>query len=40
MATHKSEVPAWWGERKVDVYMPVAHSRQFMWGWPVGQALG
>lgn len=40
MSTHKSEVPAWWGDRKVDVYMPVAHSRQFMWAWPVGQALG
>ncbi len=40
MVTHKSEVPDWWGDRKVDVYMAVAHSRQFMWGWPVGQALG
>jgi len=37
---HRSEVPDWWGNRKVDVYMPIAHSRQFMWGWPVGQALG
>jgi len=40
MTAHKSEVPSWWGDRKVDVYMAVAHSRQFMWGWPVGQALG
>jgi acyl-homoserine lactone acylase PvdQ len=40
MAAHRQEVPAWWGDRKVDVNMAVAHSRQFMWGWPVGQALG
>ena len=40
LESHKSEIPAWWGDRKVDVYMPVAHSRYFMWGWPVGQALG
>ncbi len=39
MSTHRSQVPEWWGDRKVDVYMVVAHSRQFMWGWPVGQAL-
>ncbi len=40
MDAHRSEVPPWWGDRKVDVYMAVAHSRQFMWGWPAGQALG
>lgn len=40
LSAHASEVPAWWGARKVDVYMPVAHTRQFMWGWPSGQALG
>ena len=40
MSTHRREVPAWWGDRKIDAYMAVAHSRQFMWGWPVGQALG
>ncbi|MBM3833150.1 MAG: penicillin acylase family protein [Verrucomicrobia bacterium] len=39
LASHPSEVPAWWGQRKVDAYMQVAHSRQFMWGWPLGQAL-
>jgi acyl-homoserine-lactone acylase len=39
MAAHRNEIPAWWGERRVDVYMAVAHSRQFMWGWPSGQAL-
>ena len=39
LAEHKSEVPPWWGERRVDVHMAVAHSRQFMWGWPAGQAL-
>jgi acyl-homoserine-lactone acylase len=40
LESHKSEIPAWWGDRKVDVYMPVAHGRYFMWSWPVGQALG
>jgi acyl-homoserine lactone acylase PvdQ len=40
MAAHKNEIPPWWGDRKLDVTMAVAHSRQFMWGWPVGQALG
>jgi len=39
MGSHRSEIPVWWGGRKVDVYMVVAHSRQFMWGWPAGQAL-
>jgi acyl-homoserine lactone acylase PvdQ len=40
LTSHKSEIPAWWGERKLDVYMSAAHGRQFMWGWPSGQALG
>ena len=38
LAGHPEEVPDWWGERRVDVTMPVAHSRQFIWGWPLGQA--
>ena len=38
MAAHPEEVPEWWGEREVDVYMPVAFSRQFIWSWPAGQA--
>ena len=37
MEQHPEEVPDWWGERKVDRYMPVAYSRQFIWGWPAGQ---
>ena len=39
MARHPGEVPTWWGNRPVDVYMSVAHGRQFMWGWPLGQAV-
>ena len=35
---HPDEVPDWWGDRPVDVYMPVAFSRQFIWSWPAGQA--
>jgi len=38
MAAHPNEVPEWWGDRQTDVYMPVAFSRQFIWGWPAGQA--
>ena len=38
MAAHPEEVPEWWGTRVVDVYMPVAFSRQYIWGWPAGQA--
>lgn len=40
LAAHQNEVPAWWGNRKLDVYMSLSHSRQFMWSWPAGQALG
>jgi acyl-homoserine-lactone acylase len=36
--SHPDEVPEWWGDRDVDVHMPVAFSRQFIWGWPAGQA--
>ncbi len=39
LATHQSEVPEWWGNRKVDARMSVAFSRFFMWGWPTGQAI-
>jgi acyl-homoserine lactone acylase PvdQ len=39
MDAHRGQVPEWWGDRKVVVSMAVAHSRQFMWGWPSGQAL-
>jgi acyl-homoserine lactone acylase PvdQ len=40
MRDHPAAVPDWWGKRAVDAFMQVAHSRQFMWGWPLGQALG
>ncbi len=39
MKEHPAEVPAWWGSRPIDIYLQIAHSRQFMWGWPLGQAL-
>lgn len=38
MERHPEEVPGWWTQGAVDVYMPVAFSRQFIWGWPLGQA--
>lgn len=40
---HPEEVPAWWRDRpgavdlRVDRFMPVAFSRQFLWDWPAGQ---
>ena len=39
MAAHPEGVPSWW-TGDVDVYMPVAFSRQFIWSWPAGQAAG
>lgn len=38
MKAHPEAVPDWWTFGAVDVYMPVAFSRQFIWGWPAGQA--
>ena len=39
IAEHPERLPEWWpSDRPVDVYMPVAFSRQFIWGWPAGQA--
>ncbi len=38
LEAHPDETPEWWGDRKVDVHMPVAFSRQFIWSWPAGQA--
>ena len=38
MQAHPELVPDWWGDQPVDRYMPVAFSRQFIWGWPAGQA--
>ncbi|MEP7272188.1 MAG: penicillin acylase family protein [Acidobacteriota bacterium] len=40
MAAHRNEVPAWWGNRRVEKHMPVAFGRQYIWGWPSGQAYG
>lgn len=38
MAEYPEQVPEWWIADEVDVYMPIAFSRQFIWGWPAGQA--
>ena len=38
MTAHPELVPDWWIDIPVDRYMPVAFSRQFIWGWPAGQA--
>jgi acyl-homoserine lactone acylase PvdQ len=39
LAAHPNEVPAWWGQRKVEKFMPVAFGRQYIFGWPTGQAF-
>ncbi len=36
---HPTEVPSWWGKRKVEKFMPVAFGRQYIFGWPTGQAF-
>jgi acyl-homoserine lactone acylase PvdQ len=38
MNANPEGVPEWWVYGDVDVYMPVAFSRQFIWGWPAGEA--
>lgn len=38
MRDNPDDVPEWWTHGSVDPYMPVAFSRQFIWGWPAGQA--
>ncbi|MBK8316332.1 MAG: penicillin acylase family protein [Acidobacteria bacterium] len=40
MAAHPDQVPSWWGNRRLEKYMPVAFGRQYIWGWPAGQAFG
>ena len=38
MKEHPDQVPEWWTLGEVDVHMPIAFSRQFIWGWSAGQA--
>ena len=38
MREHPEDLPAWWTYGDIDEYMPIAFSRQFLWGWPIGQA--
>lgn len=39
MAAHPDQVPGWWGNRRLEKYMPVAFGRQYIWSWPAGQAF-
>ena len=39
MDAHRNEVPGWWGTRRVEKHLPVAFGRQYIWGWPSGQAF-
>jgi acyl-homoserine-lactone acylase len=38
-AAHASDMPAFWGGRRVDEYMVVAFFRFFLYGWSVGQVF-
>ena len=37
---HPEDLPAWWGNRKVDEHMAAAFGRLFLYGWSTGQAFG
>src|SRR5262245_26792383 len=37
---HPADVPAWWGERKVDPYMVVAFGRLFVYNWSIDEVYG
>lgn len=34
------DIPKWWGDREVDVYMFGAFSRYFMYNWSINEAYG
>ncbi|RJP16113.1 MAG: penicillin acylase family protein [Candidatus Abyssobacteria bacterium SURF_5] len=38
-AAHPEDVPAWWGDRKVDEYMVIAAARFFLYNWSIEQAF-
>ena len=39
-AAHPDDLPAWWGERKVDEYMVMAFGRLFLYNWSIDGAYG
>ena len=39
-AAHPDDVPAWWGDRKVDPYMVVAFGRLFVYNWSIDEVYG
>lgn len=39
-AAHPADVPAWWGDRKVDGAMVVAFGRFFLYSWSVDDGFG
>lgn len=37
-AAHPQDLPAWWGDRKIDEYMIMAFSRLFLYNWSIDDA--
>lgn len=37
-AAHPADVPAWWGDRKIDIYMVMAFGRMFLYNWSIDDA--
>jgi len=37
---HPEDVPDWWGDRKLDVYMFGAFGRYFLYNWSINEAYG
>ena len=39
-AAHPEDVPAWWGDRKVNAAMVVAFGRLFLYSWSIDDGMG
>ncbi|MDZ7684179.1 MAG: penicillin acylase family protein [Gammaproteobacteria bacterium] len=39
-AENPDDLPAWWGERKIDVHMVGAFGRYFLYNWSINEAYG
>lgn len=39
-AEHPEDLPAWWGDRRVDVPMVLAFGRLFLYNWSIDEAYG
>lgn len=39
-SAHPEDIPEWWGDRELDVYMFGAFSRYFLYNWSINEAYG